>query len=86
MLSLEPDIKAVRRPPYSIEILTRKIQRVPMVTFVHVPIVSGSHSIVQLDPAMKLSPGPGAVGIRSPKTRVANTRGTAKEDMLACMR
>lgn len=48
---------------------------VPIVTFVHVPLWSTSHWIVQALPASKVCPGPGAVGVRSASTCVTNARG-----------
>lgn len=36
-----------------------------METLVHFPLVSGSHCIVHVEPAWKVSPGPGAVGVNS---------------------
>ncbi len=41
-----------------------------MVIFVQVPLLSTSHVIVQLLPALYVSPGPGVVGVKSAKTRV----------------
>lgn len=56
-----------------------------MVKFFQVPEVSGVHSVVQVEPALNTSPGPGAEGV-TPVARSLNwTVGTAEAVMADAM-
>lgn len=53
-----------------------------------VPVVSGFHSIMHLDPAIKVCPGPGAVGMTWAMQRIGNIkrlRGTSIARLRAAM-
>ena len=50
----------------------------PIVMLVHAPLVSASHCMLQLEPAVNVSFGPGAVGVTSATARAAKDAETAR--------
>lgn len=54
----------------------------PMEKLFHFPVSSGVQEIEHFEPAVKTSPGPGAVGVTAPRANRESNRSTSEQDIM----
>ena len=48
----------------------------------HFPDLSGVQEIEHSEPAVKISPGPGAIGVTTPRAKRESNRSTSEQDII----